>query len=176
MSTITLSARRLVARAIHPRTIASLAVAFFATTTAACGTNDADGPSGPGGGGGAIVGSYALQEVDGRGLPATIFDDNVSLDDGRTVRLKIAVTNGSLDLEDNEEFSGRLALKLTVEGQSQNESLPIRGEYTRSGNTISFESDEPDGPSFKGTIRNGSLELEMDIFDVGEATTYTFKK
>jgi len=174
MSTITLSARRLVARAIQLRTIASLAVAFFATTTAACSSNDADGPSGPGGG--AIVGSYALQEVDGRGLPATIFDDNVTLDDGRTVRLKIAVTNGSLDLEDNEEFSGRLALKLTVEGQSQNESLPIRGEYTRSGNTISFESDEPDGPSFKGTIRNGSLELEMDICDVGEATTYTFKK
>ena len=182
MSTITLGARRLFARAIQPRRIASLAVAFFTATTIACSSNDAGGPRAPSEpttpsepSSGAIVGSYSLEEVDGDGLPATIFDDDVRLDDGRVVRLEVAVTGGSLDLEQNEEFSGELAVKLMVEGQSQNDAIPIRGSYSRSGNTISFESDD-DGPSFKGTIRNGALELELDIFDTGEATTYTFKK
>lgn len=182
MSTITLSARRLVARAMQPRSIASLAVAFFTATTIACGGKDAGGPSTPtepsspsGPSAGAIVGSYSLEKVDGSGLPATIFDDDVRLDDGRVVRLKVAVTSGSLNLDENEEFSGKLAVKLTADGQSQSDAIPIRGEYSRSGNTISFESDD-DGPSFKGTIRNGALELELDIFDTGEATTYTFKK
>ena len=179
MSTIMLGARRLFARAIQPRRIASLAVAFFTATTIACSKNDGGGPSEPTTpsepSSGAIVGSYSLEEVDGDGLPATIFDDDVRLDDGRVVRLEVAVTGGALDLEENEEFSGELAVKLMVEGQSQNDAIPIRGNYSRSGNTISFESDD-DGPSFKGTIRNGALELELDIFDTGEATTYTFKK
>lgn len=174
MSTISLAARRLIARAIRPRHIALLAVASLTATTIACGTNDAGGPSEPDKV--VIVGNYSLQQVDGRGLPAPIFDDDVRLEDGRVVRLKVVVTGGSLELEDNEKFSGTLALELTLEGQEQNESLPIRGKYSRSGNTISFESDDPDDPSFKGTIGNGAVELELDIFDAGEATTYTFKK
>ena len=173
MSTLTHTARRLAVRAFQTRTLSSLMLAFFTATATACGGKD--GPSSPDGAG-SIVGSYALQQVDGRGLPVTIFDDDVETDDGQIVRLKVAVANGSFDIDDNEEFSGNLALRLTVQGQSKNESLPIRGEYSRSGNTISFESDDPDGPSFEGTIRNGRLELELDIFDSGDPITYTFKK
>ena len=177
MSTLTHAARRLVMRAFLPRAVPSFLLALVTATATACGGKD--GPSSPDGapdGGAAIVGSYSLQQVDGRGLPVTIFDDDVETEDGDVVRLKVAVANGSLDIDDNEEFSGNLALRLTVQGQSKNESLPMRGEYSRSGNTISFESDDPDDPSFEGTIRNGRLELKLDIFGTGDPITYTFKK
>ena len=173
MSALTHYARRLISRAFHPRTIASLVLAGVTATVTACGSND-DGPSSPDGS--AIVGSYALQQVDGRSPPVTIFDDDVQTEDGRSVRLRIAVTNGSFEIDDDEEFSGNLALRVTVQGQSQGESLPIRGEYSRSGNTISFESSDPEEPSFEGTIRNGRLEIELDIFGTGESISYTFKK
>ena len=173
MSTLTHTARRLGARAFRTRTLPPLILAFFTAIATACGGKD--GPSSPDGAA-PIVGSYALQQVDGRALPVTIFDDDVETDDGRTVRLKVAVANGSFDIDDDDEFSGNLALRLTVQGQSQNESLPMRGEYSRSGNTISFQSDDPDDPSFEGTIRNGQLELRLDIFGSGGPITYTFKK
>ena len=179
MSPLSTATRRLVARAIHPRTIPSFLLALVTAITAACGSHDSPSapvdPDGNNTGTGTIVGSYSLQQIDGRGLPVTIFDDDVETEDGRIIRVKIAVTNGSLDLNDR-RFSGNLALRLTAQGQSQDESIPISGEYRRSGNAISFESDEADGPSFQGSIRNGRLELELDIFDSGDAVTYTFRK
>ena len=172
MSSLTNTTRRLATGAFRTRTIASLLLAFATATGAACSSSD-DGPSSPDAG---LIGSYDLQQIDGEAPPVTIFDDDVETEDGRVVRLRIAVTNGSLELDDNEEFSGNLELRLTVQGQSQNESLPITGEYSRSGNTISFESDDPDGPSFEGTIRNGRLELDIDVFGAGNSSTYTFRK
>jgi len=172
MSTFTNTARRFATGVFRTRSIASLLLAFAAATAAACSSND-DGPSGPDG---SLIGSYDLQQVDGDAPPVTIFDDDVQTEDGRVVRLRIAVTNGSLELDDNEEFAGNLDLRLTVQGESQNESLAISGEYSRSGNTISFESDDPDGPNFEGTIRNGRLELDLDIFGAGNSSTYTFRK
>ena len=174
MPSLTHTSRRLITRAVRPRAISALLFGFFIAAATACGGND-DGPSAPAGDG-AIVGNYSLQQVDGRGLPVTIFDDDVETEDGRVVRLKIAVTRGSLDIDENEEFSGNLSVRLTVQGQSEDESLPLSGEYSRSGNTISFESDDPDGPSFEGRIRDGRLELELDIFGTGESITYTFKR
>lgn len=174
MASLTHASRHLITRAVRPRVISALLFGFFTATAVACGGSD-DGPSAPAGNG-AIDGNYSLQQVDGRGLPVTIFDDDVETEDGRVVRLKIAVTNGSLDIDENEEFSGNLAVRVTVQGQSEDESLPLGGEYSRSGNTISFESDDPDGPSFEGTIRDGRLELELDIFGTGDSITYTFKK
>ena len=173
MSTLTTTTRNLGTRAFNPRTIASLLLALATATAAACSSSD-DGPSSPNAGG--VTGNYDLQEVDGDSPPVTIFDDDVQTEDGRVVRLRIAVTGGSLELDDNEEFSGNLDIRLSVQGNSKDESLPISGDYSRSGNEISFESDDPDVPSFEGKIRNGQLEIDLDILGTRNSSTYTFKK
>ena len=172
MSSLTSTTRRFATGAIRTRTIASLLLAFATATAAACSSSD-DGPSSPNTG---LIGNYDLQEVDGDSPPVTIFDDDVQTEDGRVVRLKIAVTGGSLELDDNEEFSGDLDIRISVPGNSKDESLSISGEYSRSGDEISFESDDAELGRFEGTIRNGQIEIDLDILGTRNSSTYTFKK
>ena len=107
MSTLTYTARRLVVRAFETRSLPSLVLAFFTAIATACGGGK-DAPTSPTSpdGNATIVGSYSLQQVDGRGLPVTIFDDDVETEDGRVVRLKVAVASGSFDIDDNDDNAG----------------------------------------------------------------------
>jgi hypothetical protein len=154
------------------RALTALSLAFAATATTACGGSDKS--TGPGDGG-AITGNYALQQVDGSGLPATIFDDIVE-DEGTQYRLVLQIASGNIALEQNGRFSGTLRLRITANGQTQEESLPTSGTYTRSGNTITFDSDDAEDPIFQGTVAGARLDIRLDLLEEGQPIAYTFRK
>lgn len=169
MLTITSAIRRLAAAVLPTRTVA---IITLATAVAACGGSDkAAGPSDAG-----VRGTYALSQVDGRVLPATIFDDIVDDDNGRPMNLKIAILSGTLTLREDSRFSGTLSIRVTANGQAQTTPVPTSGTYVVSGSTIAFESDDPEDPQFAGTVAGGRLEISLDLIGSDQPSTYVFKK
>jgi hypothetical protein len=153
------------------RALSALSLVFVATSPVACGGSDKS--TGPGDG--AVTGNYALLQVDGKALPATIFDDVVE-DEGQQIQLKLQIASGNLVLEGNGRFSGTLRLRITANGQTQEESLPTSGSYERAGSTITFESDDAEDPVFQGTIAGGRLDVRLDLLEEGQPVAYTFRK
>lgn len=112
---------------MHPRNrariracaVAGLAVA--ASIATACG-GDATGPKTP-------IGAYALATVNGKALPARLFNDS-----GFTVD----IADGSLALQDGGRFVYGVTAKWTVDGAATMYVTSDTGTWTQTGNRITL--------------------------------------
>ena len=122
-------------------------------TAAACSGKD-DGPSGNG----KINGSFNLATVEGESLPVT----------GEINGQDVTVQSGRLTITNEESFT----LELRVNGQS----FTDRGDITRSGNNIEFDSEV--GNAFEGRLsnNNGTVTLNYDMTDEGDVVEMKFNR
>ena len=152
------------------KNVAAVALAFAVVSTSACGKDD----KGPTGSNNTTVGTYTLDRVDGGALPFTVFHDDVDVE-GEIVNLKIEVTSGTMSLAANNTFTGSMALRLSIPGvPTQNETAPVSGTYTVSGNTITLTSEDEE--VVVGTIANGALNIDIDLLETGEEFSLSYKK
>jgi hypothetical protein len=152
--------------------MAAIAMAFAVVATSACGKDDKN----PTGNNNTTVGTYSLDKVDGGGLPATIFDEDVDVE-GTIVRLKIELTSGSMTLAANNSFTGSMTLRLSVPGApAETETAPVNGTYSIAGNVITLTSSDPEDPQITGTIANGQLLVDIDLLETGDEIALAYKK
>ncbi|MDQ3697598.1 MAG: hypothetical protein M3373_06185 [Gemmatimonadota bacterium] len=133
------------------RTFYSALLAVSMLGAAACG--DDDNGTGPQG----ITGTYALRQVDGENLPA----DN---DQGF---ITITVTAGSLVLDDDDTWEMTIAFDIDDDPQVPFEDF---GDFDRSGNSITFHSDEFDD-QFSGSLSGDEITVDYDFDGDGSADT-----
>jgi hypothetical protein len=120
-------------------------------------------------------GSYSLAAVDGDDPPVTIYDGNIRASDGSAIPAKIAVTDGTLDL-DGDQYALTIKIRITAQGQAVTQTVKDEGSFTRNGTQIVFESDGDDFGTFKGTLSGGKLKLKLDLIGSGDALEYAYVK
>lgn len=121
-------------------------------------------------------GSYSLSSVDGDDPPVTIYEGNVRASDGSAIPAKIAVTDGTLDL-DGDQYELTIKVRITAQGQAVTQTVKDEGSFTRVGTQIVFESDGDDAfGTFKGTLSGGKLKLKLDLLGSGDAVEYAYVK
>ena len=120
-------------------------------------------------------GSYSLTSVDGDDPPVTIYEGNVRASDGSAIPAKIAVTDGTLDLDDD-QYELTIKVRITAQGQAVTQTVKDEGSFTRNGTQIVFESDGDVLGTFKGTLSGGKLKLKLDLLGTGDAYDYAYVK
>lgn len=98
-----------------------IAAVTAAAIAAACG-GDATGPSTP-------VGSYALNTVNGKAVPATVFADT---------GFSVDISNGSLALQADGKFVVGVTSKWTIEGSPSVFVSADTGTWTQDGARLRF--------------------------------------
>ena len=153
--------RGVVRRGPARRSTVRLAAALVpAALIAACGGGDK--ATGPGDG---VVGTYALQSVNGQSLPMQLG----TTDDGRAV----AITTGSVDLRSDKSYVTALTFRFTGRGQSSSQSQQDTGTYTASGSSVTLRS--TDGTTTTATVAGGRLTSSVPL-DGGGTLTFVFQK
>lgn len=113
----------------------------------------------------AISGSYILQTVNGKSLPAVVAEDAVQRQE---------VTSGTLDVKANRTW--HLTLDEQVTRLSDNsvvvQSLVATGSYTLSGSAITFSA--PGLGSIGGTVAGSTLNVGGSL--LGTPVTLVFTK
>lgn len=156
------------------RAAASVALATAVISTTACGKDDKSPTDN--GGDNSIVGNYALTSVDGESLPVTVYDGFADVD-GQQVAITIDLTAGTMNVKSNGTFTGSLTLNFSVDGgQAQSESLPVSGNYSVSGSTITFTPDDDEVDAFSAQIAGSQFAADVDLLDVGETSHLVWKK
>ena len=113
--------------------------------------------------------------MDGDDPPVTIYEGNVRASDGSAIPAKIAVTDGTLDL-DGDQYELTIKIRVTAQGQAATQTIKDEGSFTRNGTQISFESDSDEFGRFKGTLSGGKLKLKLDLLGSGDALEYAYVK
>ena len=122
-----------------------------------------------------VSGSYSLSAVDGDDPPVTIYEGSVRASDGSAIAAKIAVTDGTLDL-DGDQYELTIKVRVTAQGQAATQTIKDEGSFTRTGTSIVFESDGDVFDKFKGTLSGGKLKLKLDLLGSGDAVEYAYVK
>lgn len=95
-----------------------------------------------------IEGTYTLQTIDGRPLPAAIAQD---------AGVKDEITAGSITLVAGSAFTLNLAVRETSGSQVLTMTAVVQGTWTRSGATVTITT--PDGVSTSGVLSGRTLTL-----------------
>lgn len=77
-------------------------------------------------------GTYQLQSVNGEAVP-------VSFEEGEET---ITVSEGSLNLDADGTFDIEIEMSFTVGDVTTPETVSLSGDYTRTGNTLTFDHDD----------------------------------
>lgn len=117
------------------------AVLLLLASVAVTACSDSTGPE-------SAEGTYTLATVNGSSLPAVVFQ--VGSD-------KLEVVAGTLTLSSNSSFTGSLTIRETFQGTTNTETESGTGTYTRSGNTITFNSG--DDETATGTLSGNTLTI-----------------
>ena len=111
-------------------------------------TGDSTGPE-------SIEGTYTLQTMAGRSLPAILLQDESG---------KFEITSGSIVLRAPNAFTMSLTFRQTVGTQMTSETIEADGTWTRSGATVTLTSD---GEAVLATLSGRTLTLIGDAEDLG---------
>jgi hypothetical protein len=162
---------RATAAPVHSAPLLTAAFAISLAAFSAC-VKDASGPQDEAV---AVEGTYALEEVGGNALPATIYEGPWN-SGGQQIQVRLEMASGSLELDEEGSYTILMQIRITTGGKSGPASLSDTGSYTRSGDTVTFRSNKGAGDVFTGRLRNGSLTLQLDIVGDRHAQIYEFRK
>lgn len=128
------------------------AVGSALVAAAACGGKDATGPNN------GVTGQYPLRTVNGRSLPAVVFQSGAN---------RIDVTAGNLSLNSDQTFSISLTLAVVSGGRTSSETSTDNGTYTQTGSSLTFRYS--DGSTSTGSVNGGTvtfIERDPEIGDL----------
>jgi hypothetical protein len=153
-------------------TFAALLLAATLAGTTACGADKSTSPRGR------PAGSYALQQVGGAGLPASLFSGPFT--DPETGQhydqLTIKVTAGAITLTAQSRFHLTVQLGITADGQSGTASLDVEGSYTTQGAEVTLNPDDQSLGAKVATLGSGALVLGLDPLGLGAEKPFRFRK
>jgi hypothetical protein len=127
-----------------------------------------------------FYGDYSLQSVDGKALPAVIFDEEVPSEEG-SFRMTVTVVSGGLTLGAGGRYEHEIALAVWIDaGPGAPVQWTDRGLVARSNVDLHFESDLIENVSFTGEVESGILKVEQNllgqIHDTGRVTEFRFAR
>jgi hypothetical protein len=120
-------------------------------------------------------GLYALQQVDRDKIPAEVFRGNLTVPDGRiTINgLVVTVTGGELILDANGQIHAAIDYRATAGRDEYVATDKEEGTYEIAGGEILISSAQ--GGGMRGSYRNGTITLTIDLMRIGDARKYTFR-
>src|SRR5438105_15543976 len=124
-------------------------LAGLAMLLVACGGSTAAGPE-------TLSGTYTLRTVDGKTVPAVVFQDSQERDE---------VLSGSITLSSDKSWSGILAVRATDLTSSQvfPQTFPIGGTYTVSGGSITL-TDTANHHLLRRRVRGGTPTSCLELW------------
>ena len=143
------------------------AIVFAAIALTAC--KDIGGPQES-----SVAGSYALADVGGNRLPATVYEGPLTVN-GQRLNVKMAVQNGTLQLTED-RYQMQVAITAAVLGQDVPLPITDTGSFTKNGSQFVFTSNDPKIGVFPVTITSNAVALKIDVSGDGHPPTYQFRK
>jgi hypothetical protein len=122
-----------------------------------------------------ITGMYALADVGGNALPASIYDGPWTIN-GQRINVRISVKSSTLLLDTDERFELLLQLEAVAQEQTAPLLLSVQGTYRRVGERIDFRSDDASQGGFVAGLRGNELTIPIDLAGDGHPPIYTFRK
>ena len=104
-----------------------------------------------------IAGSYSLRAINGSAVPFTIVDDIMG---------KAEVTEGVVTLATDKSWTGRVTVRLTVDGRVTTSSATGHGSYREAeSGRIDFTETSPPAPTYvTATIADGKITGSVEGF------------
>jgi hypothetical protein len=135
-------------------------LAGLAMLLVACGGDKATGPE-------TLSGTYTLRTVDGKTVPAVVFEDSQERDE---------VLSGSITLSSDKSWSGIRAVRATDLTSSQvfPQTFPIGGTYAVSGGSITL-TDTANQLLLSGSVGGGTLTIGIDL-GLSTTTALVYRK
>ena len=123
-----------------------------------------------------IEGTYFLAFVDDRTLPTDVFDGTYTDDGGVEHAMTIRVSSGRIVLmEGATRYFHLVDLSATVDGSSSVVSdIDDQGTCTRSGATLSCESNVTENVAFTAQAANGAVTITQDLSGEGAPLPYVY--
>ena len=136
-------------------------LASLAMFVIACGGDSAVAPE-------SAAGSYTLQTVNGKAVPAVFYQDSQEKDE---------FVNGSVALSSDNSWTGRLTLRGTdlTTNEEFSFTAPLGGTYSLKSGSITL-TDANNGLTFQGTVARGTLAIGSQILIDGSTTAFMFQK
>ena len=147
------------------RVLSAVALTFALTaSTTACGGDDKKDGTGPG----ALSGTYSLKSVENVAPPVKIWEGVI---EGHDVEFQ--VRSGAVTLNADGSYTTSIVLRTVVDNEFEDETISASGTYTRNGSSITFKDE---GDDLVGQINDGALSVELDLLELGETVTFTYRK
>ena len=168
--TCTTSGARLRGRRRISQALAATMLSAVLVGATACGSDSGTGPAkGP-------EGVYPLQQVDGSAPPVEIHHGPYF--DAPTHhfynQLVMQVTSGTIELDDNANFSMEFEMEYVGDGEPGTTSLELEGSYTVNGSDIVFLPNI--GGSLPGRLQGKAITLSIDFMQKDSPLDYTFRR
>ena len=130
-------------------------LAGSALVLAAAGCGGDKSPTGPGGGGNGLTGTYTLARIGLVSLPAYLTIESC---------MPTRFTDGSLKINDD----GTWAIAVAVQNDDGDTKLDDDGDYEQEGTALWFDS-ATFGDSFQGTVEDGVIKMDYDFCSNGQS-------
>ena len=154
-----------------PKHLRLLTAAYALTAVVGC----SDDPSTPFEAPSQVTGMYALADVGGNALPASVYDGPWTIN-GQRINVNISVKSSTLLLGADDRYE----LLIQLEAVAQNQTAPLliseQGTYSLSSERVDFRSDSPAVGGFVGGLRGNQITVPIDLAGDGHPPIYTFRK
>jgi len=84
------------------------------------------------------------------------------------------VTGGTIELDDNANFSMEFEMEYVGDGEPGTTSLQLEGSYTVNGSDILFMPNI--GGTLSGTLQGKAITLSIDFLQEDNPLDYTFRR
>ena len=123
-----------------------------------------------------IEGTYFLALAGDRTVPADVFDGTYTDEEGVEHRITLRANTGRITLvADGTRYFQLVDLSATVDGSpSVVSDVEDQGACTRSGATLSCQSDVTENVSFTAQISNDALTITQDLSGEGAPLAYVY--
>jgi hypothetical protein len=112
-----------------------------------------------------IAGTYALVTVNGRSLPAVVFEGTVTDPLGGEHDFTAEVLEGALTLREDGTFSVRFVERSTIDGVPSTDDDASVGTYTVSGSSITFTDTEDPEDVVTALLSGGTITANVTSED-----------
>ena len=121
-----------------------------------------------------ISGTYALADVGGNKLPASVYQGPFTVN-GQKMDVRIDVVGSTMQL-DAKRYWLRMQFVVAAQGQTVPLIVADSGTYSTTAGVVSFTSPEQKLGRLAGNIQNGDLKVSIDLAGDGYPPTYLFRK
>ena len=121
-----------------------------------------------------VVGSYALERVNGALLPAVVFEGNVA-DAAGDYHLRVVATHGAIDLYADSSYWQRVQHSVYINGALvPGMRWADYGVFQARADSVRFASDLPQGFRFTAVRNKARLDMARDHIGRGRSAQYTY--